>query len=88
MSQNNEARATLKVVVVSAKAKQTIAVALVSTRPHPLYGKYVKHTTRLLAHDEEGVAREGDVVEIVQTRPISRRKSWKLVRVLNSTEQS
>jgi small subunit ribosomal protein S17 len=49
---------------------------------HERYGKYIRRTTRLLAHDEAGEAREGDKVTIAQSRPISRRKAWKLVSVV------
>jgi small subunit ribosomal protein S17 len=49
---------------------------------HARYGKYIRRTTRLLAHDEASEAREGDTVTISQCRPISRRKTWKLVSVI------
>ena len=82
MAQTKESGRTLVGEVVSAKAKSSITVAIVRVGAHPLYGKYVKRTTRLLAHDENNEAREGDVVEIEQCRPISRRKSWNLRRVV------
>jgi len=49
---------------------------------HPQYGKYVRRTTKLLAHDEASESKEGDVVEIVECRPLSRRKAWRLARVV------
>ena len=73
---------TLTGTVVSSKTAKTIAVEIQRLLKHPQYGKYVRRTTRLLAHDEAGEAREGDTVTIAQCRPISRRKSWKLVSVL------
>jgi len=72
----------LQGVVVSAKTAKTIAVEIERVLKHPRYGKYIRRTTRLLAHDEAGEAREGDTVTIAQSRPISRRKSWRLVSVV------
>lgn len=83
MDQAKESTRTLVGEVVSAKANSSVSVAVVRKGAHPLYGKYIKRTTRLLAHDENNEAKEGDVVEIEQCRPISRRKAWKLRRVLS-----
>jgi small subunit ribosomal protein S17 len=82
MAQVKESGRTLVGEVVSAKANSSVSVAVVRMGPHPLYGKYIKRTTRLLAHDETNEAKEGDIVEIEQCRPVSRRKSWRLRRVL------
>ena len=68
--------------VVSNKMEKTIAVEIERLIKHERYGKYIRRTTRLLAHDEAGEAREGDTVTIAQSRPISRRKSWRLVSVV------
>ncbi len=68
--------------VVSNKMQKTITVAVERLVKHPMYGKYVRRTTKLLAHDEAGESREGDVVEIVECRPLSRRKAWRLARVV------
>jgi small subunit ribosomal protein S17 len=73
---------TLQGKVVSAKTAKTIAVEIERVLKHERYGKYIRRTTRLLAHDEAGEAREGDTVTIAQSRPISRRKSWRLVAVV------
>ena len=73
---------TLQGIVVSAKTQKTIAVEVERVLKHERYGKYIRRTTRLLAHDEAGEAREGDTVTIAQSRPISRRKSWRLVAVV------
>jgi small subunit ribosomal protein S17 len=73
---------TLQGIVVSAKTQKTIAVEIERVLKHERYGKYIRRTTRLLAHDEAGEAREGDTVTIAQSRPISRRKSWRLVAVV------
>jgi len=73
---------TLQGTVVSAKTAKTIAVEIERVLKHERYGKYIRRTTRLLAHDEAGEAKEGDTVTIAQSRPISRRKSWRLVAVV------
>ncbi len=69
-------------VVTSARMQKTVKVLVERRRQVPRYKKYVSERTTYLAHDEQGVAREGDWVEIVQTRPLSRRKRWRLLRVL------
>jgi len=73
---------TLTGQVVSSKMNKTIAVAIERVVRHATYGKYIRRTTKLLAHDENGEAREGDTVKIAPCRPLSRRKSWRLVAVL------
>lgn len=73
---------TLTGRVTSNKMKKTIAVEIERLVKHPKYGKYIRRTTKLLAHDEKGESREGDTVDIVQCRPLSRRKSWRLLRVV------
>ncbi len=73
---------TLTAKVVSSKTAKTIAVEITRVVKHPMYGKYMRRTTRLLAHDEAGEAKEGDTVLISPCRPMSRRKSWRLVSVV------
>lgn len=73
---------TLTGTVVSAKSAKTIAVEIERVLKHARYGKYIRRTTRLLAHDEGSEAREGDTVTIAPTRPVSRHKSWRLVAVV------
>jgi small subunit ribosomal protein S17 len=68
--------------VVSNKMDKTIAVSVERLVKHPTYGKYVRRTTKLLAHDESNECNEGDTVSIKPCRPMSRRKSWMLVRVV------
>ena len=68
--------------VVSNKMEKTIAVEIERLIKHPRYGKFIRRTTKLLAHDENKEAREGDTVSIAPCRPLSRRKSYKLVSVL------
>ena len=69
--------------VVSNKMDKTIAVSVERLVKHPTYGKYIRRTTKLLAHDESNECKEGDMVSIRPCRPMSRRKSWVLVRVVD-----
>lgn len=68
--------------VVSDKMQKTVVVAIETLVEHPLYGKRMKQTTRFHAHDQENECREGDVVEIMETRPLSKSKRWRVTRVL------
>ena len=68
--------------VVSDSMDKTIVVAVESMVRHPLYGKTIKRTTKLYAHDEENHGGVGDVVQIMETRPVSKLKRWRLVEVL------
>lgn len=68
--------------VVSTKMDKTIAVSVEHLVKHPTYGKYIRRTTKLLAHDENNECKEGDTVSIKPCRPLSRRKSWELVRIV------
>jgi small subunit ribosomal protein S17 len=82
-----KAARTLTGRVVSNKMDKTIAVSIERLVKHPTYGKYVRRTTKLLAHDETNEARAGDKVTISPCRPLSRRKSWRLVAVLERAPQ-
>jgi small subunit ribosomal protein S17 len=73
---------TLTGRVVSNKMQKTIAVEIERLVKHPRYGKFVRRTTKLLAHDESGASKEGDLVTITPCRPMSRRKSWRLLEVV------
>src|SRR6201994_2286308 len=68
--------------VVSNKMDKTVAVSIERLVKHPMYGKYIRRTTKVLVHDENNEAKEGDIVAIRPCRPMSRRKSWLLVRVV------
>jgi small subunit ribosomal protein S17 len=70
-------------IVVSDKGDKTITVAVRTLVQHPKYGKYVRRTTRCRVHDENNEACVGDKVEIMETRPVSRTKRWRLVSVLD-----
>ena len=69
-------------LVVSDKMDKTITIAIERQVKHPIYGKFVKQTTKLKAHDETNDANEGDTVRIQETRPMSKTKRWRLVEVL------
>jgi small subunit ribosomal protein S17 len=68
--------------VVSDKMDKTITVAVKRRVKHPVYGKYVSRTTKLMAHDDKNECHEGDIVKIMETRPLSRNKRWRLVEVV------
>ena len=79
---------TLTGLVVSSKMQKTITVRVERLVKHPKYGKYVRRTTKLLAHDEQGEGREGDIVDIAECRRLSARKAWRLVRVVKRADQA
>jgi len=81
-TQADKNETTLTGRVVSNKADKTITVVIERLVKHPTYGKYVKRRTKLLAHDERNECREGDVVTIGQCRPVSKRKAWTLLKVV------
>ena len=68
--------------VVSNKMDKTIVVAVVDNVKHPLYGKIVKRTYKLKAHDEKNDAKIGDTVRVMETRPLSKDKRWRLVEIM------
>src|SRR5688572_17031649 len=80
---SKKAAKTLTGKVVSNKMQKTITVSVERYVPHPTYGKYQRRTTNFLAHDENNESREGDLVAIEECRPLSRHKSWRLVKVLS-----
>lgn len=72
--------------VVSDKMDKTIVVAIVDNVKHPLYKKIVKHTVKFKAHDENNECRIGDRVEIMETRPLSKDKRWRVVRIIEKAK--
>ncbi|HUL80548.1 MAG TPA: 30S ribosomal protein S17 [Gammaproteobacteria bacterium] len=68
--------------VVSNKMQKSVTVSVERLVKHPAYGKFIRRTTKIMAHDEDGTCRTGDTVAIVECRPISKRKAWKVVEVL------
>jgi len=73
-------------VVTSNKMDKTITVAVERKVKHPIYGKFIKKTTKLHAHDEKNECSEGDVVKIMETRPLSKSKRWRLVEVIEKVK--
>lgn len=69
-------------VVVSNKMEKTIAVQVERRLMHPIYGKFVKRSKKFFAHDEENTCKVGDVVRIMETRPLSKMKRWRLVEII------
>ena len=72
--------------VVSDKMDKTIVVAIVDSVKHPLYGKIVKKTYKLKAHDEQNVCAVGDRVKVMETRPLSKDKRWRLVEIVEKAQ--
>ena len=72
--------------VISNKMDKTVSVAIERIVQHPVYGKFIRRTTKLLAHDEANSCQEGDVVSIVECRPISKRKAWRVAEILQRAE--
>ncbi|HHT92128.1 MAG TPA: 30S ribosomal protein S17 [Clostridiaceae bacterium] len=72
--------------VISDKMDKTIVVAVENRKTHPLYKKIVKTTYKLKAHDEDNSAKVGDVVEVMETRPLSKDKRWRLVSIIEKAQ--
>lgn len=85
---NQKVKRTVTGKVVSNKADKTISVLVERQVKHPLYGKFIRRSTRILAHDEDNQCSEGDWVKIEECRPLSRRKSWKLSSVVKQAQQA
>ena len=69
-------------VVVSNKMQKSIVVEIERREKHPIYGKFIKKTNRFMAHDEKEECNIGDTVRIMETRPLSKRKHWRLVEII------
>ena len=69
-------------IVVSNKMEKSIVVAVKRKVKHPIYGKFINRTTKLMAHDEENSCKIGDAVRISETRPLSKNKTWRLVEII------
>lgn len=79
-------RKTRVSLVVSDKMDKTVVVAIVDNVKHPLYKKIVKRTVRLKAHDEKNECRVGDRVEVMETRPLSKDKRWRVIEILEKAK--
>ena len=82
MSDNDNTLHTVEGRVVSNKMQKTVTVLIERQVKHGLYGKYIKRSTKLHAHDEEGKCQEGDVVRLAECRPLSKTKNWRVVEIL------
>lgn len=72
--------------VVSNEMEKTITVLVERRFRHPLYGKYVTKSSKLMAHDQENACHKGDIVRIMETRPLSKHKNWRLVKIVEKAQ--
>jgi small subunit ribosomal protein S17 len=82
MSEENKVQRTIVGRVVSDKMDKTVSVAIERLIKHPVYGKYIRRTTKVLAHDASNECKPGDRVTISECKPISKNKSWSVVDVV------
>jgi len=82
MSEEKKAQRTIVGRVVSDKMDKSVSVAIERTIKHPVYGKYIRRTSKVMAHDAANECREGDRVAIAECKPISKNKSWTVVSVV------
>lgn len=87
MSDTSEKIRTMSGRVISNKMDKTITVMVERLVKHPIYGKYIKRSSKLFAHDEQNQCQEGDIVAITSCRPISKNKTWKLVEVVERSKK-
>jgi small subunit ribosomal protein S17 len=87
MSETEKSGRTIEGRVVSNKMQKTVTVLLERQVQHPLYGKIVRRSTKVHAHDEKSECKEGDVVRIAETRPMSKTKNWRVVKIVTRAEQ-
>ena len=87
MSETQKSQRTIEGRVVSNKMQKTVTVLLERQVQHPLYGKIVRRSTKVHAHDENGECKEGDVVRIAECRPMSKTKNWRVIEVLTRAAQ-
>ena len=87
MSENVAKLRTISGRVVSSKMDKTVTVLVERVVKHPVYGKYIKRSTKMMAHDEQNICHEGDIVSITSCRPMSKNKSFRLVQILKSVNK-
>ena len=80
-------RKTFEGVVGAINTEKTISVVIETKKKHPLYGKQIKYTKKYPTHDENSIAKVGDIVLIMETRPLSKTKKWRLVKVIKSVSE-
>jgi small subunit ribosomal protein S17 len=73
-------------IVVSDKMDKTVTISIERKVPHPIYKKYFKKTTKLMAHDEKSECRVGDKVKVMETRPLSKNKRWRMVEIVEKAK--
>ena len=83
----NKTQRTIEGRVVSTKMQKTVTVLLERQVQHPLYGKIVRRSTKVHAHDEKGECKDGDTVRITECRPLSKTKNWRVVEVVTRSAQ-
>ncbi len=86
MTKRNATRKVMQGTVVSSAMDKTVVVAVETRKPHPLYKKIVRSTSKYKAHDESNACAVGDVVRIMETRPLSRTKNWRLVEIVEKAK--
>ncbi len=84
---NRRVRKKIVGIVTGTKMQKTIVVEVMRLIKHPTFGKYIKRSSMYKAHDENGIAKVGDKVEIIETRPISKTKSTRLLRIIEKAKQ-
>ena len=82
MTENANPLRTVEGRVVSNKMNKTVTILVERQVKHPLYGKYIRRSTKLHAHDEENTCNEGDVVRVSECRPLSKTKNWRVVEII------
>ncbi len=86
MTTERKVRKTRIGVVSSNKMEKTITVSVERKVKHPIYGKFLKKTTKFMAHDEKNECSIGDTVKIMETRPLSKNKTWRLIEVIEKVK--
>ena len=86
MAEERALRKTRVGIVVSNKMDKTVVVAIEDNVKHPIYGKIIKRTLKVHAHDENSICGEGDKVEIMETRPLSKTKRWRVVEIIEKAK--
>lgn len=81
-------RKTRTGMVTSNRMEKTVSVAIVRSYQHPLYKKVVRSTKKILAHDEQNQCNVGDVIQVVETRPLSRRKRWRVQSIVSAAQSA
>ena len=87
MNEQTKTQRTLEGRVISDRMHKTVTVLLERRVKHPLFGKYIRRSTKVHAHDEEGQCKPGDTVRITECRPLSRTKNWRVVQVVARAAQ-